>query len=598
MLSTKRGVLSTKRGLLSTKRGLFFLVFQIAVFSACSKKNEGPPPRFAVLRIENLTGNPALDWAGRGVSESLWRMLDGAISGVVVGTPALNRVNATLGKRAPGAPGVSSERAGAMGASANHAITGYLESAGAGLRLVLADEDMSLQTTPRLISVYGRTVLDVVASAARGLAEKPHPAPTTSEEALRVWVQGLEKSGPQEVAQYQLAVARDPDFGPAWVSLVNATAQLDRTAAIGLLEKASMRALPPLDRAALEVERADLSGNRASRLQALRAYSALSPGDVLLLRNVAEQESFSGNFAAAAADYRKTVAILPADVASLNQAGYNFAWAGNYDEAVRALREYALLRPSEANPVDSLGDVNYWFGRYKEAAANYAAAHAKDPQMLSGGNLYKAAWAQFRSGDTKSADALFNQFLKSQEASQNSAISVVQGDWLYRSGRPKEALELLRKASDAAREPAAKAMLSVEMAILQLAEGDRAAALRSLQVSGPLNIPSLMTVRFCLLPSAPAGEWESRAQRLFAQPQLNALRAVALGWALILDGRKDAAVSVWEKIVEDSPATDFFARAVLARLKGEKLKHLAPPDPRTLNQFEAVLDRLETSTSK
>ena len=141
-------------------------------------------------------------------------------------------------------------------------------------------------------------------------------------------------------------------------------------------------------------------------------------------------------------------------------------------------------------------------------------------------------------------------------------------------------------------------MQSSVMAILQVAEGDRAAALRSLQNAGPLNIPSILTVRFSLLPSAPAGEWESRSQRLFAQPQLSALRAVALGWALILDGRKDAAVSVWEKIVEDSPAIDFFPRAVLARLKGEKLKHLAPPDPRTLNQFEAVLDRLGTSSSK
>ena len=113
-----------------------------------------------------------------------------------------------------------------------------------------------------------------------------------------------------------------------------------------------------------------------------------------------------------------------------------------------------------------------------------------------------------------------------------------------------------------------------------------------------MNTPSMLTVRFSLLPSAPAGEWETRSQHFFAQPQLSPMRAVALGWALIMDDRKDAAVSVWEKIVEDSPAIDFFPRAVLARLKGEKLKHLAPPDPRTLNQFEAVLDRLRTSTSK
>jgi hypothetical protein len=49
---------------------------------------------------------------------------------------------------------------------------------------------------------------------------------------------------------------------------------------------------------------------------------------------------------------------------------------------------------------------------------------------------------------------------------------------------------------------------------------------------------------------------------------------------------------VWEEIVAKAPATDFFSRAVLARLNGEALTHLPGPDPRNVNQFEAVLDRL------
>ena len=71
-----------------------------------------------------------------------------------------------------------------------------------------------------------------------------------------------------------------------------------------------------------------------------------------------------------------------------------------------------------------------------------------------------------------------------------------------------------------------------------------------------------------------------------------ALRASAIGYALILDGKKQAALPVWEGIVTQSPGTDFFSRSILARLKGQPLEHAIPPDAVNLNQFAAVLDKL------
>jgi hypothetical protein len=68
------------------------------------------------------------------------------------------------------------------------------------------------------------------------------------------------------------------------------------------------------------------------------------------------------------------------------------------------------------------------------------------------------------------------------------------------------------------------------------------------------------------------------------------LRNLALALALILDGKKDAARPVMEKVVETSPGTDFFSRAVLAKLKGEQPKLELLPDPLNVNQVRALAD--------
>jgi hypothetical protein len=70
------------------------------------------------------------------------------------------------------------------------------------------------------------------------------------------------------------------------------------------------------------------------------------------------------------------------------------------------------------------------------------------------------------------------------------------------------------------------------------------------------------------------------------------LRDPALGYALILDGKKPAAIPVWEEIVKQSSGTDFFARTILARLKGAPVDHAVVPDPSNPNPFSAILDKL------
>ena len=97
-----------------------------------------------------------------------------------------------------------------------------------------------------------------------------------------------------------------------------------------------------------------------------------------------------------------------------------------------------------------------------------------------------------------------------------------------------------------------------------------------------------MIARFAALPTASAAEWEARADHMIP-PSAGALRPLALGYALMLDGKREAALPVWAQIVKASSATDFFVRAIYARLEGKPRSVRCCPIPANFNLFLAVL---------
>jgi hypothetical protein len=72
----------------------------------------------------------------------------------------------------------------------------------------------------------------------------------------------------------------------------------------------------------------------------------------------------------------------------------------------------------------------------------------------------------------------------------------------------------------------------------------------------------------------------------------DSVRRLALGIALLLDGRKADAIPVWDKIADDAPGTDFFARNIDAKLKGEKPRVEMVPDSLAVNELLALPDKL------
>ena len=574
------------------------------LFTGCGHKQSGAPAHYAFIGFENLSGDASLDWVSVGAGEYLSRSLRGAMAsptddsapGDVLSPDAVNRANQTLGARADNAPAISVARTGAQIAGANEVIAGYVARTPSAIRITASEENTATHKIVRTVSATAPSPFEALNLLAHEFSAQAGPPPTGNAEAFRLFSTALQGTPAAAAPLLERAVALDPGFGRAWVTLARVfTAEGDRPHAADVIERGRAQKIAPLDHAWLDFESAALSGDRSASLAAMRKVTDLDPADTGLARNLAAAETAEGNFSQAAAVWKRLTANAPGDVNAWNQLGYTLGWSGDYAGALGALREYARLRPGDANPLDSEGDVHYWFGKFADAAASYSAAYAKAPGFLNGGESYKAAWAKFLAGDKAGADASFAKFREAREKAKDPQIDLFAGDWLYRTGRGKEARALLtgsqRKAT--AEPPALLAGTAAQLALWDLLAGDRAAAARDLAGGGTsANTPGSLIVRFVAMPTASAAEWEARAAHLLAAPQLAALRTTALGYALILDGRKQAAIPVWEEIVRQSNGSDAFPRNILARLKGQRVEHPSPPDPVNLNEFNAVLDRM------
>ena len=88
-----------------------------------------------MVRFENLSGDPSLEWIGRAAGEYLSYALAHALDGPVLNPDALARRSAGLGVEPSRAPGISAQRTDALVAGATRLISGILEKDGNRIRL-------------------------------------------------------------------------------------------------------------------------------------------------------------------------------------------------------------------------------------------------------------------------------------------------------------------------------------------------------------------------------------------------------------------------------------------------------------------------------
>jgi Tfp pilus assembly protein PilF len=544
------------------------------LLSACARQSPAPRiERIAILRFENLGPAVSDDWMGRAFSEVITEELAGAPGIYAIPSNQMHGLDRVLGPRPISVPGISAERSLALASGATRLGYGEYSVREGRLSARLTIEDLRTGKMTNLVSAgpSGHPAGDVFAVAselARQISTRVAPYGTTSLPALKAYVAAKESATVDATAQnLDQAIAADPNFGPPYRLLAQLKAQQQNGAAAeALLRQALARAaaMPPVERASLELEAANLHGDSAARQSALTTLVALDPNDPVAWSSLAESCMNRRQYQQADQAYRKLLEVEPEDVTALNQLGYAAAYAGSFDTGLDALRRYQALRPAEANPLDSQGDVNLLAGRLRQAENLYLQAAKKDPDFQNGGELWKAAMARLMSGDVAGADTLAQQYIQARVAAKDPVADYRKAEWSWVSGRRKSARQLLETFAHGAengplREFASRAYS--QLAIWSVVLGDRAAAAQLAQkgalLAGPSSAGAAMVARFLAQPPASSSEWSARAERSFPNASADSLRNIALAYALLLGKQFQPASLLLQQLYDGSnPAVD------------------------------------------
>ena len=575
-------------------RGWFFAPVLLSLFlTGCIRQPAGTPAeRLAVLRLENLSGDDSLGWVGRALSEIITAELAGAPQPRVISSASIHTLDRALGVRPISAPGISAESGQALAAGATLLAYGDYTVRHGKLQVRLTIEDASTLHATKVIVVAcpAGDALGCGTALARQISSRAVPYGTRNPQALQAYIRAAE-SGDATVMEVGLgvAIAADPDFVPPYRLLAQIKAQRqDRAGAAATLDQALARgnSIPELERARLELESAELTGNPDARQNALSKLVKLDAGDINAWRALGDSLMNRHQFRQAQEAYRKASDLEPEDVALLNSVGYAAGQAGDLDAAASALRRYAALRPNEANPLDSMGDVHLAAGRLADAENFYLQAARKDPNFQNNGALLKAALARLLTGDAPRANLLAERYLAARLEAKDPIVDYRRAQWTWISGRRKTAAQqmgafALASESGPLRDIASRAY--AELALWSLESGDREGAAglarKALSIAGPTSAANALVARFLASAPASSSEWAVRAEQQFPGPAQSAIKDFALAYALLLSRQFQPAMLLLRQMWEaGSPTADEGLPVMLAwcELETGHVKDAAP----------------------
>jgi hypothetical protein len=526
------------------------LVVTALLTAACSSKPELSPPRYAVLRFENLTPDPSLNWIGRAASNILIHEI-GAISSSLI-----SRNNEVLGGRPVAAPGVSSELSAALLAGANRIITGYVEQINGKLSFTAVEEDARTGRTLRSATAQG-ALFDACATLSRQFTASPKPYPTQNETAMRDLTQGIEKGG-ESGKLYEAAVAADPKFPEAYLAWSeDAVAHKDSAAIARILAEARANKIGEAPIAKLELAAALLNKDPEARTSALKRIVETDPQDLQAIEGLGNSEFAAHHFTAAAAAFGKGASEIRPDLFNLK--AYALMFGGDEPGALAAVHEYQKARPQDANAIDTEGDIEFFFGHFAEAERFYLLSVAKDPQFNQGAGTWKAARARLMTGDVAGATRLFNTFQQAREKARDIAVPFRAAQWQFITGDRTGGIEAMRKAANSTN-PALKTLALAQAAIWELELDRKADAIRDseavLRAGQNPNIVAAAIVRFSATDAAGATELRARAEKVFSGPSGEQLRPAAVAYSLFFAKRYGEAAPLWKQIYDESGPND------------------------------------------
>ena len=322
----------------SRRSGVYSPIILFAVLLAgCTRQPASAPAgRLAVLRFENLSGDPALDWVGRALGEVVGTELSGARNPRVISSANIHAADRVLGGRPISAPGISAESSQALAAGATLLAYGEYTVRNGKLEVQLTIEDARSLKATKLISasVPAGDVLGAGTALARQISTPTLPYGTSNPAALESFMKALETSDAtvREVG-LGVAIAADPNFVPPYRLLAEAKAQRqDPAGAVAALDQALARgtALSELERTRLELQSAEFAGNANARQTALSKLVKLDSGDAGAWGALAVALMNRHEYRQAQQAFQKAAELEPQDVTVLNTMGYAAAQAGDW----------------------------------------------------------------------------------------------------------------------------------------------------------------------------------------------------------------------------------------------------------------------------
>jgi tetratricopeptide (TPR) repeat protein len=524
--------------------------------------------KLAILRFENLSGNPSLDWVGRALSEVIGSELSGVPNVRVVSSANLHAVDSVLGARAISAPGISAESSQAIAAGAMQLGYGGYTVRNGKLEVQLTIEDVRGIKATKLITVSGPAadVLGAGTAMARQISPAAISYGTRNPAALESFMKALENGDPtvREVG-LGVAIAADPDFVAPYRLLAEGKAQRqDPAGAVAALDQILARgnAIPELERTRLELQSAEWRGNFEARQAALTKLVKLDSRNAGVWSALAVTLMNRHENRQALQAFQKAAELEPQDPTVFNTMGYAAAQAGDIDAAMSALRRYAALRPNEANPLDSAGDANLITGRFGEAENYYLQSAKLDPNFNNNGSLIKAAIARLLAGDPSGGSNVADRYFSARAEAKDPIVDYRRAQWTWLSGRRKDAAQqmgafALRAESGPLRDIASRAY--AELSIWSLMFGDRENATRlaqkALSIAGPASAGNALVARFLAQPPASSSEWAVRAEQQFPGPQQAAIRNFSLAYALLVNQQFQPAMLLFRQMWENGGPT-------------------------------------------
>lgn len=545
-----------------------------------SCRSHGTSPgvrRVALLRFENLSLDPSLDWLARGIPGTLGVQLRGS-------------------KTLDPVPAESGRDARLLGAELE--VAGYYATVRGRLEIVAHVRDTASNRTVQTFSVSGdpaREPISLIDGIAHQLSPDPWPFPTRNPGSARAFWQSFDAaSAEQSAASLAESLRQDPAFSSArFVAIEHALAYNDSTAAMAQVNEAKALAgsFSEYDRARLGMFDALVRGDTNARAQALRNMSRLSPSDGRLWQNLGDLEFGRRNYKAAVESLEEARRTVPEDTAVVNTMGYAKALSGDLAGATAILEEYRRRAPADANAVDSLGDFHFIAGRFADAEKLYLEAHRMNPLLLAGGDQFRAALSRYFAGDRAGADALFAGYLQYMAANGDVVMPIREAVWEASTGRMANArlrLQNFQQRSNV--NPALRPFAAIQLALFEASEG-RPYSLEQFRTPMPTTGNLHYAAWFLAQPDASAAEWTKRAGPLLQNPSSAPFGKQLVGYALLFHGRYGEALPVWQqKLEEVRPEVDADARVMLAwaasasgkPTEASRLLALYPIPPRTL----------------